>query len=126
MLPVAVARIVVRELLEEFHIRGQCDAYIGSFDEVVTEQPLLRKASAEYFVKGANIVNGLSMVDCFAEQVLIDVGNGLAIRVGTTRVCKQPRETSGCCRWERDADTWLNDGVTASAVAFVLSEFDGI
>ena len=42
MLPFTVARVVVRELFEEFHVRGQADAYVGSFDEIVTEQPLLR------------------------------------------------------------------------------------
>ena len=88
MLPFALARVVVRELFEEFHVRGQSDAYVCSFDEVVTEQPLLREAPVEYFVKGTNIVNGLSMVDRFAEQVLIDVGNRLTIRVRPTRVRK--------------------------------------
>ena len=88
MLPFAVAGVVVRELFEEVHVGGQSDAYVCSFDEVVTEQPLLREAPVEYFVKGTNIVNGLSMVDGFAEQVLIDVGNGLRIRVCPARVRK--------------------------------------
>ena len=44
MLPFAVARVVVRELFEEFHVGGQSDAGVCSFDEVVTQQPLLREA----------------------------------------------------------------------------------
>ena len=44
MLPFAVARVVVRELLEEFHVRGQGDANVCSFDEIVAEQPLLRES----------------------------------------------------------------------------------
>jgi hypothetical protein len=85
MLPFAVARVVVRELFEEFHVGGQSDAGVYSFDEVVTQQPLLREAPVEYVVKGTHIVNGLSMVDGFAEQVLINVGNRLTIRIRPAR-----------------------------------------
>ncbi len=88
MLPFAVARVVVGKVLEEFHVRGQSDPHVGAFNEVMTEQPLLREPPTEYLVKGTDIVNGLSMVDGVAEQVLIDVGNRLAIRVRPARVRK--------------------------------------
>ena len=74
-------------------------------------------------MKGANIVNGLAMVDGFAEQVLIDVGNGLAIRVRPARVGEQPRETRGRRRWQRDTHAGLNDRVAARAIPFVRGEF---
>src|SRR6476646_333790 len=123
MLPFTVARVVVRELFEYFHVRRQSDAYVGSFDEIVTEQSLLRESAVEYFVKGANIVNGLAMVDGFAEQVLIDVGNGLTIRVRPACVRKQPGETRGRRRWQRDTHTGLNDGVAARSIPSVSGEF---
>ena len=49
MLPLAVARIVVGKLFEEFHVRGQSDADMRSFDEIMTKQPLLGETSASVF-----------------------------------------------------------------------------
>ena len=43
MLPLAVARIVIWKLFEEFHVCRQSDADMRSFDQIMTEQPLLRE-----------------------------------------------------------------------------------
>ena len=80
----------------------------------------------EYLVEGANIVNCLAMIDGFAEEVLIDVGNGLTIGVGTARVGEQSREASGGGGRERDTYTGLNDRVTTNAVAPVGSQFHAV
>ena len=123
MLPLAVARIVVGKLFEEFHVRGQSDTDMRSFDEIVTEQPLLGETPRQYFVKGPNVVDAFAVIDRFAEDILIDVGNRLAIGIAPACVREQPRKTRCGCRWERDTDTRLNDRVAADAVALILREF---
>src|SRR5206468_3566702 len=77
VLPLAVAGVVIRKLLEEFHVGRQSHANMGSFDEIVTEQPLLRETPGQYFGEGLDVVDGFPVIDCGAEYVLIDVGNGL-------------------------------------------------
>src|SRR3972149_4074953 len=113
-------------MFKEFHVRGQSDAYVRSFDEVVTEQPLLRETSAKHFVERPTIGDGLSVIDCFAKQVLIEVGNRLAVGVATARVRKQPRETRCRCRWEGDTHAWLNDCITTDTLAFIVREFHAV
>ena len=86
MLPLAVARIVVGKLFEEFHVRGQSDTDMRSFDEIMTEQPLLGETARQYFVEGLNVIDGFPVIDRFAENVLIDIGNRLAVGVGSARI----------------------------------------
>src|SRR3990170_8442496 len=113
-------------MFEEFHVRCQSDAYMRSFDEVVTEQPLLREPSTKYFVERPNIIDGLSVIDSFTKQVLIDVGNRPAVGVAPARIREQPRETRCRCRWERNTHAWLNDRVTTDTLAFIVREFHAV
>ena len=85
MLPLAVARIVVWKLFEEFHIRGQSDADMRSLNEIMTKKPLLRETPSKDFVERPNIIDGLAVIDPFTEYVLIKVRNCLAI--GITPAC---------------------------------------
>ena len=93
MLPLAVARIVIRELLKEFHVRRQSHADMHSFDEIVTEQSLRWETPGQYFVEGLDVVDRFPVIDRVAQDVLIEVGNRLAIGIAPPCICKQPRET---------------------------------
>src|SRR5439155_1633791 len=104
----------------------QGDSCVRSFNEVMTEEPLLREASFKYFVESAYVIDGLSVIDCFAEKVLIDVGNGLAVRIVPARIREQPSETRCRRRRKSDTDTRLDDCVPTDAVAFILSELNPV
>ena len=60
-----------------------------------------------------DLVNGLAMKDGVTEQVLLGVGNGLAIRVSAGCIGEDAGEPRGGCVGQGNADPRLNDGVTA-------------
>ena len=57
-----------------------------SLDEVMTQQALLRETSRKYFVESLNFIDTFSVIDRFAENILIDVGNRLAVRIAPARI----------------------------------------
>ena len=126
MLPLGVARVVIRKLLEQFDVGRKSHANMRSFDEIVTEQPLLRETPGQYFVEGLDVVDRFPVIDRVAEHVLIEVGDRLAIGIASPRIRKQPRETRCRCRWKRDTDARLNDRVTANTVTSVGRELNAI
>ena len=54
-----------------------------AFDQVVTQQCFGRKAIADGWPERLHIVNRLAVENRFSEQILLRVGNGLAIGIGS-------------------------------------------
>ena len=83
----------------------------------MTEKRFGRKAIAYAVAERADIVDGFAVEDGFAEEVLLGVGDGLAIGVGSGGVGEDAREVGGCRAGQRDADARLDDGEAAGANA---------
>ncbi len=47
MLPVGECRVIEREALEQFNIGCEADSYMGSLNQIVTEQRLFGKAAIQ-------------------------------------------------------------------------------
>src|SRR5689334_13933205 len=92
----------------------------------MTEESLLRETLAQYFVESLNIVDGFAVIDRFPKQVLIQVGNRVAVWIHPSRIREETRKARCGCRRQRDADTRLNDRVATKADATVQAEFDTI
>ena len=60
-------------------------------------------------MKGADVVNRFAVKNSFAEQILLGVGNGLAIRIGAGGIGENAREARGGGAGQGDADARLND-----------------
>src|SRR5207248_4279613 len=115
MLAGCEAAVIGRQVFEYFNIRGETDARVRSFDQIVAEQSFRWKSVAEDGVESVDIVDGLAMKDRFLKEVLLGVRNGAAVRIGAACTRKDTREPGGGGAGQRDADAWLDDRVTALA-----------
>src|SRR5262245_51708954 len=120
MLPLAVARVVIWELFEELYISRQTNADVNSLNEVVTQQSLFGKTPGQDFVEGLDVVNALAVIDRFAEDILVKIGNRLAIRIHAARIGEQPCKTRRRSGGQSDTDARLDNRVTANAQALIL------
>ena len=79
----AIGRDIVsgRKLLDELDIGGEPGAREGAFEEIVAEQRVLGDASVERALEGVDVVDALAGIGAFAEQVLVDVGDGRRIGI---------------------------------------------
>ena len=97
MLTLAVARVVERQVLEQFDVGRQTHAGVRALNQVVTEQGLRRKAIRQNAAERVHVVDRLAVKDGFSEQILLGVGNGLAVRIGARGVGEDAREPRGRC-----------------------------
>ncbi len=117
MLALAVTHVVERQVLEQLNIAGQRHARVRPFDQIVAEQRFRGKAVAERGAERLHVVNRLAVKDRFAEQILLRVGNGLAVGIGSGGVGENAREARRRGAGQSDADARLNDGEAALARA---------
>ena len=83
MLALAVAGVVERQVLEQLDVAGQADADVRAFDQVVAEQRFRRESGCPAMVaERPHVVDRLAVKDRFAEQILLRVGDGLAVGIG--------------------------------------------
>src|ERR1700758_107431 len=59
------------------------------------------------------------MITAFPEQILVNVGDRVCVRVDPARISKDAREPCGRCTRKRRADAWLDDRVSANYVATI-------
>ena len=83
---------------------------MGAFNQIVAEQCFRGKTASEAGVKGSDVVDRLAMIDRVLEQILLRVGDRLAIRIGSRRIRKHSREQSEGSIRQGDAHPRLNDG----------------
>ena len=95
MLALAVAGVVERHVLEQLDVAGQADAHVGAFDQVVAEKSFGREAVADAIAERAHVVDGFAVEDGFTEEVLLGVGDGLAIGIGAGGIGEDAREVGG-------------------------------
>ena len=70
-------------------------------------------------MKCLQIVNAFAVITAFSDQILVNIGDRVRVRVDPTRVSKDAREPCRPRARKGRADAWLNDRVSANYVATI-------
>ena len=83
-----VGGVVGGVVVDDFDVCDEAGAGVGAFDEVVGEEGVAGESAVEDLMEDADFVDAFSGEDAFAEEVLIDVGDGAGVDVeaGLSRV----------------------------------------
>lgn len=108
--------VAVGEGFEDHDVRDERAASVEAFEEVVGEDPLLGHAVRKAALEGLDVDQPLAGEDSFAEQVLVDVGDGAGVDVdaGVARL-QSAVEGGGAAGGGLDAR--LEDGVARHDLA---------
>ena len=104
--------VVRRVVVDDFDVGDEAGASVGALDEVVREESVAREAAVEYLVKDGDFVDAFAGEDAFAEEVLIDVGDGAGVDVEAGFAGVEGRKAGARCGGDADADAWLEDAVS--------------
>ncbi len=104
----AVAR---RIFLEQLHVAEQAGARVATFDQVVAEDAVFRKAVVQAQLERVDRVDALADERAFAEHVLIDVRNHLRVRVDAGVAAVQLGVAGARAAGQADAHARLQDAV---------------
>ena len=110
----AIGRDIVAggKLLDELDIGSEPGAREGAFEEIVAEQRVLGDTSLERALEGVDVVDALAGVGAFAEEILVDVGDGRRIGIDAAGAGEDALiERSVPPGRERRGDAWLQDGI---------------
>ncbi len=90
--PAVMARgadvVASREFLDDLDIGGEASAREHAFKQIVAEQRRVRRAPRERGLEGVDVIDALAGIGAFAEQILVDVGNGGGVRVDAAQAGK--------------------------------------
>src|SRR5450830_628117 len=109
-----VLDIAGREVLIEDDVARQRSASVYSFEEIVADQGVLGHSPLEALVEGGDFVDPLADIDSFAEEILIDVGNGAAVDVDCRISGVEPSEERAGSAFWGDLDPRLHDRVASA------------
>ena len=65
----------------------------------MAEDAVLREAPGERALERVDVVDALADERAFAEQVLVDVGDGARVGIDARLAGEQPREARAAARW---------------------------
>ena len=114
MLPAGVAQVVLRELIIELNITGQAHSNVSAFNQIVAQQPLLRKPCGKHATEGAHIINPFAVVGGFPGQILVNVRDSFRVWVDSNGVREETAERGGTGARQGRAHARLDDRVCAS------------
>ncbi len=86
-----VRGVVRRILLVQLHVAQQRRARIAALQQVVTQDAIFGKAILQRALERVDVVDALADERTFAEQVLVDVGDGARIRINPGLGAEEPR-----------------------------------
>src|SRR5262245_26897222 len=78
-------RVVRGKFIEEFDIGDQSRARKDAFEEIVTQQGILRHPPGESCLKCIDVVDPFANVGSLAKKVLVNVGDCSGIRINAAR-----------------------------------------
>ena len=90
--PFRVRHVPRWEVIVELDIRGKSNASEGALEEVVAEERVVGNASLHRGFESLNVVDSLSDIRALGEEVLIDVGDHVRVRVKACLPREEPRE----------------------------------
>jgi len=86
-----VGQVVSREVLQDNHVRHEPGAAQQPFEQIVAEQGVLGNAACQTATKGGTVHDPFSDVAPLPEEVLVQIGNRLGVKVQATVAGKKPR-----------------------------------
>src|SRR5262249_20481516 len=90
------------------------------------QQTLHVEPSAERFGEFRDVVNSLAVKYSLAEQILVNVGDGPAVRIDAGAIGEDPRKTGGSGAGQCDADARLDNRVATPAIASFRIELHAV
>src|SRR5580692_1791983 len=93
MFPAAEGAEMGRVVVDHFDIRYQAGARVGSLDHVMAEQSIRGEAVLQGRLERGDFVDAFAGIGPFAEQVLINVGDGSSIDVESCVTREQGGQT---------------------------------
>ena len=88
MLPVPPRDVTAWENIQQLDIRRQTDAHMAAFEKIVTEQMRLGKSFRKQTVKSPQFVDAFAVITAFANQVLVNIGDGVGVGIDPARIGK--------------------------------------
>ena len=112
LLPLQRCQVARRILVEDLDVGHESRARVRAFDQVVTQQGILREAIASRALEGGDIINPLAGVRALAEEILIHIGHRRRVGIHAG-VAGKDRGKAGAIRaLQRHAHARLQDAVT--------------
>jgi hypothetical protein len=88
---------MARIVFEKMDIGDERNATTDALEKIVAQQCVVRDASPQGAFKGRDVVYPLSDIDSFAEEVLVDIGNGPRVEIQTDFTLENLLERSSRC-----------------------------
>ena len=105
-------QVVRRVFVEQRDIGHEARSGEDSFEQVVTQQGVLRHRPVHRRVEGIDVVDPLAGEAALLEEVLVDVGDGRRVGIDAGRSAEDALERRTLVlRWQRRRDPWLEQAV---------------
>ena len=111
MLPPRVGEHARRIVVHDLDVGHERRARVESLEQIVRQQRVLRHAPLERRRERIDVVQSLAGEDAFAEQILVDVGDGGRVRIDAGVAGVGAREERPRRARHRHADARLQDAV---------------
>ena len=80
--------VTIREDIEQLDVRRQPDADMAAFQQIMAQQVRCWKPSGQEAMKRAQFVDALAVITAFSDQILINIGDGVCVRIDPARISK--------------------------------------
>ena len=80
------------KFLDDLDVGGETGAGEDALEQIVAEQRRVRHPAGERRLEGVDVVDALAGIGAFAEQILIDVGNGRGVGIDAAHAGKDALE----------------------------------
>ena len=81
VLPASVGGVVRRVVVDDFDVGDEAGASVGALDQIVRQESVSREAAIQHFVQDADFIDAFAGEDAFAEEILVDVGDGTRVDI---------------------------------------------
>ena len=88
VLPIPPRDVTARKDVEQLDVCRQTDAHIAAFQQIVAQQVRRWKSSGQEAMKGPQFVDAFAVITAFADQILVNVGDGMGVRIDPARIGK--------------------------------------
>src|SRR5262245_22823472 len=114
MFPPAIRAEMGRVIIDQFNIGYEAGTPIRAFDQVVTEERILREPSLNRIPQCIYIVDAFSSEDPFTEECRVNNRYSACIDVEAGLAGVDTCETAARCRVDADTDTRLQDAISGN------------
>ena len=88
VLPIPPRDVTARKDIEQFDVRRQPHADMAAFQQIMAQQMRCWKSSRQEPVKCLQFVNAFAVITAFADQILVNIGDCMRVRIDPARIGK--------------------------------------